>query len=452
MHKKYEPLLKDLVKSYYSSSNFDEKLNDIISNEFDNKEEALEILSSLCGIDINIDTSSNKISYNFKKAITSDEIRKNLVKKISICTNNCELSDGKSKCQSFCPFDAILTNPIDNGKYIDNELCKNCGICVEVCEDGHFLDKIEILPIIDLIKNNEKVVAAIAPAIAGQFGDNVTLDMLREAFIKIGFIDMVEVAFAADMLSIKEAVEFNHHVEKTGDVLITSCCCPLWVGMLKKSYHELVKDVSPSVSPMIAAARVIKKLSPDVKVVFIGPCIAKKAEAKEKDLIGAVDYVLTFEELKGIFDVLEIDPKNMSGVPSIEYTSRGGRLYARTGGVSEAIHDVVKELYPEKESIFSAVQANGVKECKELLTNVLNGEIKATFIEGMGCIGGCVGGPKRLVNPDIGKEAVNKVAYDSPIKVATHSHTMDEILDRLEITSLDCFEKKEKVEIFERKF
>ncbi|MGG5460322.1 [Fe-Fe] hydrogenase large subunit C-terminal domain-containing protein [Clostridium sp. B9] len=450
MNKKYEPLLKELISSYYSNDDFDKKLNNIIEHDFNNREEAIEILSSLCGVDI--DNKSKNISYALKKAITSHKVKNNLVSKVSLCTEDCHQDNGKAKCQSLCPFDAILTNPIDNGKYIDPNLCESCGICVQVCENGHFLDRIEIIPIVDLLKNNEKVIAAVAPAIAGQFGENVTLDMLREAFIKIGFADMIEVAFAADMLSIKEAVEFNHHVEKTGDVLITSCCCPMWVGMLRKCYNDLVKDVSPSVSPMIAAARVIKKLSPDAKVVFIGPCIAKKAEAREKDLVGSVDYVLTFEELKGIFDVLKIDPSSFKGVPSIEYTSRGGRLYARTGGVSEAIHDVVKELYPEKDKLFTAVQANGVKECKELLTNLQNGEINATFIEGMGCIGGCVGGPKRIVDASIGKKCVDKVAYDSPIKVATHSHTMDEVLSRLGINSLKSFEEKEKIEIFEREF
>lgn len=125
------------------------------------------------------------------------------------------------------------------------------------------------MPIVNLLKNNKKVIAAVAPAIAGQFGEDVTLEQLREAFIKVGFSDMVEVAFAADMLTIKEAVEFDHHVSKKGDIMITSCCCPMWVGMLRKVYNELVKDVSPSVSPMIAMGRVLKKLNPDVKVVFV---------------------------------------------------------------------------------------------------------------------------------------------------------------------------------------
>ncbi|MDZ4957127.1 iron hydrogenase, partial [Clostridium perfringens] len=149
------------------------------------------------------------------------------------------------------------------------------------------------------------VIAAVAPAIMGQFGENVSMDQLRSAFIKIGFSDMVEVAFAADMLTIKEAVEFNRHVNEPNDLMITSCCCPIWVGMLKKIYKELVPDLSPSVSPMIATARVIKKLNPDAKVVFIGPCIAKKAEPKDPDLIGDIDFVLTFQELDNIFKVLE---------------------------------------------------------------------------------------------------------------------------------------------------
>ena len=161
------------------------------------------------------------------------------------------------------------------------------------------------LPIAEILKSGKKVIAAVAPAISGQFGEDVSLDMLRESFIKAGFTDMVEVAFAADMLSIKESVEFDKHVNNSDDLLITSCCCPMWVGMLKKVYSDLVKDVSPSVSPMIAMARVLKKLSPDTKVVFVGPCIAKKAEAKDKDLVGDVDYVLTFQELKVIFDALQ---------------------------------------------------------------------------------------------------------------------------------------------------
>ena len=301
-----------------------------------------------------------------------------------------------------------------------------------------------------MFKSNKKVIATVAPAIIGQFGDDVTMDKLRTAFIKLGFTDMVEVAFAADMLTIKEACEFNHHVSSKDDLLITSCCCPMWIGMVKKVYNDLVKYVTPSVSPMIAAARVLKKLNPDVKVVFIGPCIAKKAEAREKDLIGDVDLVLTFEELKGLFDTLNINPSKLPETVSEEYTSRGGRLYARANGVSTAIFEAVSELFPNKKDVFFQKSASGVKECKALLNEVTNEDTKFNFIEGMGCIGGCVGGPKKLIDTNKGTDAVNNFAYSSPIKVATHSDILTELFNRLEINSLEDLLDKDKTKIFNR--
>ena len=279
----------------------------------------------------------------------------------------------KFNCQASCPFDAILYDKNEKSTYIDADRCLSCGLCVDSCKNGLILDKVEFLPIVDLIKNNKTVIAAVAPAISGQFGDNVTMDQLRAAFIKIGFTDMIEVAFAADVLTIKEAVEFDKHVHGPNDLMITSCCCPMWIGMLRKVYKELIPDLSPSVSPMVATARIIKKLNKDAKVVFIGPCIAKKAEAKDKDLNDAVDFVLTFQELYEIFKTLNIDPEKLEGVPSIEYASRGGRLYARSGGVSIAVSETIEELYPHKFKYFKATKASGIKECKELLENALKG-------------------------------------------------------------------------------
>ena len=203
----------------------------------------------------------------------------------------------------------------------------SCGRCVSVCDQGNYIDIPQFIPLVDLLKGNQKVIAMVAPAIAGQFGKDVSLDQLREAFIKIGFTDMVEVAVAADVLSLKEALEFNNHVKKEGDFMITSCCCPMWVASLRKVYYDLVPDLSPSVSPMVAMARILKKIDPDVKTVFVGPCVAKKAEAKEKDLIGDVDYVLTFEELKLIYEALEVAPEDCEGLPSIDYASKIGRAH-----------------------------------------------------------------------------------------------------------------------------
>ncbi len=375
------------------------------------------------------------------------------IEKLDSCSIDCKQNKEKRySCQAACPFDAILYDDNNKSTYINYDLCVGCGLCIDSCKDGKLLDKIDIIPILDLIKNNKTVIAAVAPAIMGQFGEDVSLDQLREAFIKIGFTDMIEVAFAADMLTIKEAVEFNKHVNGPNDIMITSCCCPMWVGMLKRVYKELVPDLSPSVSPMIAAGRIIKKLNLDAKVVFVGPCIAKKAEAKEKDLAHDIDFVLTFQELEDIFRTLEIKPFELKGIPTKDYASRGGRLYARTGGVSIAVGEAVEELYPEKAKLFKSAKAEGVRECKEILNKALSGDIKANFIEGMGCIGGCVGGPKALISKEEGKISVDNLAYNSPIKVATHSSTMDEVLEKINIASLKDFEDNTKTEIFHRDF
>lgn len=446
MNKKYQNILNQLISSYYNNT-FDDKVNNLLSSQKYSKDEIKSIISSLCGVSVKED---GDYIYNLKKAITNYSVNNKLVEKISKCSSCTTLENGKTVCQNSCPFDAILTDPISKNTYIDSNICTDCGICVNACDCGSYLDKIELIPLLDLFKNNKKVVATVAPAIIGQFGDDVTMDQLRTAFIKLGFTDMVEVAFAADMLTIKEACEFNHHVSSKDDLLITSCCCPMWIGIVKKVYNDLVKYVTPSVSPMIAAARVLKKLNPDVKVVFIGPCIAKKAEAREKDLIGDVDLVLTFEELKGLFDTLNINPSKLPETVSEEYTSRGGRLYARANGVSTAIFEAVSELFPNKKDVFFQKSASGIKECKALLNEVTNEDTKFNFIEGMGCIGGCVGGPKKLIDTNKGTDAVNNFAYSSPIKVATHSDILTELFNRLEINSLEDLLDKDKTKIFNR--
>lgn len=449
MNNKYTDLFDTLVKSYYDDT-FDETLEKLMVCHEVSPQETFSIISSLCGSNIEFD---NNYLYNLKKAITNYTVNKRVVEKLDCCTTNCEADkDKKFHCQAACPFDAIYYDDNKKSTYINKDQCLGCGLCVDACKSGKILDKVEFIPVIDLINNNEIVIAAVAPAISGQFGPDVTMDQLRAAFMKAGFTDMIEVAFAADMLTIKESVEFNRHVKSADDLMITSCCCPMWVGMLKKVYSELVPNLSPSVSPMVAAGRVIKKLNKDAKVVFIGPCIAKKAEAKEKDIAGAIDFVLTFQELQEIFETLDIKPSKLQEIPSKEYASCGGRLYARTGGVSTAVYETLKELYPDNVKNFKAVKAEGVRQCKEVLNNALKGEVHASFIEGMGCVGGCVGGPKALIPPAQGKVAVDDFAYNSAIKVPVHSGTLDNILEKLDITSLYDFEDADKISILERDF
>ena len=448
MNKSYNEIFKTLVKSYYEND-FEIKVQELLSKESINKNELSAIISSLCGVDVGF---SNNYIEDLKKAILTYEINHKVVTKIKSCNMDCTDNPSSKPCQDSCPFSAILIDNKSNTTYIDNDKCTDCGLCVDACPKDVFIDKVEFIPLSNLLNQNSTIIAAVAPAITGQFGQNVNIDKLRAAFKKIGFTEMVEVAFFADMLTLKEAIEFDEHVKTKEDLMITSCCCPMWVGMVKKVYHNLVKYVSPSISPMIAAGRVLKQLNPNCKVVFIGPCIAKKGESKDHDLLGDIDYVLTFSEVKDIFDTLNIHPEELQEDVSSDYASRGGRLYARTGGVSIAIGEVIERLFPEKYNLFNAIQGNGVKECKELLTKAQKGEVNANFIEGMGCVGGCVGGPKSLIDKSSGKHRVDEFAENSKIKVAIDSDCMHEILSNIGINTAIDFKDKDKTKIFHREF
>jgi iron only hydrogenase large subunit-like protein len=447
MSNDYSELLKQLINAY-TTSNFDQELTLLMEKTNLEKNELCDIISSLCGVSVNYD--KNFIE-NIKNAIEFYHKNNKIVNKVKKCSMDCSDKEGKTPCMKSCPFNAIFQDKNTSNVIIDENKCTDCGMCVSACPSGGILDKVEFLPLVNALKGNSPIIAAVAPAIIGQFGENVSINKLRTAFKKIGFSDMIEVAFFADMLSMKEAVEFDHLVSKETDLMITSCCCPIWVAMIKRVYNDLITHVSPSVSPMIAAGKILKKLNPECKVVFVGPCIAKKAEAKERDIKEYIDFVLTFTELKDIFEVLDINPSDLEESLSSEYASLGGRLYGRTGGVSIAVSEALAYLFPQKHVLFKAVQVNGVKDCKEMLSNVQTGKIDANFIEGMGCIGGCSGGPKSIISKDECTRAINNFAEHSEIRIATESKCMLNILKKIDINSLDDF-KTNKVEIFERKF
>lgn len=448
MKKKYSDIYKKLVTAYYNSE-FEETLDYILNHEFEDRRQGEEVLATLCGVKVNSTKEPSTFAYNIVEAITQNRVREKIVQKLGSCNKDCENIRGVSKCQSICPFNAIFKAENTEEKFIDYDLCMECGRCIEVCPKYNYIGTSDFLPLFELLKNEDSI-AIVAPAISGQFGDGITLDQLREAFITLGFKDMIEVALGADVLSIKEAIEFNEHVHKEGDFIITSCCCPVWINLLKKVYTKLMPEVSPSVSPMIAMGRILKSLNENIKVVFIGPCLAKKSEAKDKELIGAIDYVLTFEEIKLIFEALKISPKDLKGLPSIDYASTGGRLYARSGGVTEAVWDIVDQLFLEKRKLFSSIHVDGVRNCQALLKDLEEGKVKASFIEGMGCTGGCVGGPKVIISMEAGRESVEKEAKASAIKIPVHSTILMNILGNIGITDLDKF--KDQSSMFEREF
>ncbi len=300
-----------------------------------------------------------------------------------------------------------------------------------------------------LAEQKRDVYALIAPAFMGQFGVPVTPGRVRAAFKEIGFQGMVEVAVFADILTLKEALEFDRHVLNETDFQLTSCCCPVWISMIRDIYGELMPHVPGAVSPMIAAGRAVKKLHPDAVTVFIGPCLAKKKEAKEPDIAGAVDHVLTFQETKDLFEVTDIHPEKL-GEDEKEHSSMAGRIYARTGGVSEAVRKTVEQLHPDREIVLHAQTADGVKACRQMIEDIKNGDRKANFYEGMGCEGGCVGGPKSLLPKEIGRELVNWYGTEAVYETPLENPYVIELIEKLGFYTIEDF--LEKSDILTRNF
>lgn len=200
--------------------------------------------------------------------------------------------------------------------------------------------------------------------------------------------------------------------------------------MIRGIYKELAPHVPGAVSPMIAAGRVVKKLHPDAVTVFIGPCMAKKREAKEEDIKDAVDYVLTFQETAEIFETADLKIEDLEEEKK-EHSSKAGRIYARTGGVSQAVKETVNQLDPDKAIKVNAMQADGVPDCKKMIEAVKNGEINANFFEGMGCKGGCVGGPKAMIPSEEGRGYVDSYGEKAEFKTPLENPFVRELLERL---------------------
>lgn len=286
-------------------------------------------------------------------------------------------------------------------------------------EEGSKISK-DVLACLESLAGKQTLAyVLIAPSFLGQFEEEVTPGMLRNAFRKLGFDGMVEVAIFADILTLKEALEFDKNIVKETDYQLTSCCCPMWIGMIRKVYSDLMPHVPATVSPMIAAGRTVKILHPEAITIFLGPCMAKKSEAKEPNLKGAIDHVLTFQEAKELFELMQVDLTTFVDSEK-ENSSRAGRIYARAGGVSEAVKSTVERLNPNRKIVIKTRMADGVANCKAMMNELIAGNMTANFFEGMGCSGGCVGGPKVIAPKDITTDKVNeygeKAIYQTPIE------------------------------------
>ncbi len=308
------------------------------------------------------------------------------------------------KCMSVCPYNAIMKrerpcakacgmNAISSDEYgraqIDQEKCVSCGMCLANCPFGAIGDKAQIFQVIQAIKSGKPVYAAIAPAIAGQYGPDMKPNKIRPAFQALGFKDVVEVAIGADLCTISEAKDFLEEVPEKLPFMATSCC-PAWSMMAKKLFPEQAKCISMALTPMVLTARLIKEKEPDALVAFIGPCAAKKLEAMRRTIRSDVDFVLTFEEVMGMFTAKDVNFAELPEDHSMHGASADGRGFAVGGGVASAVVNCIKKDHPEME--VKIASAMGLDECKKLLTMAKAGKYNGYLLEGMACPGGCVAG------------------------------------------------------------
>ena len=319
----------------------------------------------------------------------------------------------KRPCQEACKVKAITINE-DNAAAIDNEKCIQCGSCVYKCPFGAISDKSYILNVIDLIKRSQnntkyKVYAIVAPSISSQF-TYAKLGQVISGLKKLGFFTVIEAALGADMVALDESKEL---VEKG---FLTSSCCPAFVQYIKSAFPNLVEYISHNPSPMVALAKYIKDTTPGSKVVFIGPCTAKKAEMQLENAKPYVDSVLTFEELQALFDSKDME---ITSLPEdvLDNASYFGRIFARSGGLSDAVTQALKEQNIDFD--LKAVACDGIEACRMALLKKGKNVLDANFIEGMACIGGCIGGAGCLTHGEKNKAQVDVYGREALEKTIT---------------------------------
>ena len=339
-------------------------------------------------------------------------IDKSKCKECGACAKACPFTAIVSRtrpCQNACKVKAISMNENMAAK-IDNSKCIQCGACVYLCPFGAITDKSYIVNAIEMLKDTDtRVYAILAPSIASQFSYAKTgqvVSGLRE----LGFHDVIEAALGADMVALSESRELS---EKE---LLISSCCPAFVKYIKNSFPDLVDKISHNMSPMATLAKYIKERDVKAKVVFFSPCTSKKAEAQLDEVKEYVDAVLTFEELQALFDSREII---ISKLPEaqLDNASYFGRIFARSGGLTTAAAEAMKEQGIDFE--IKPVVCDGIEACRIALLKLSKGLLDANFIEGMACVGGCIGGSSCLTHGEKNKVEVEKYGKEASGKSIT---------------------------------
>lgn len=327
------------------------------------------------------------------------------------CAKVCPYSaiiNHKRPCERACKVKAISMSETKAAS-IDNSKCNSCGSCVYQCPFGAISDKSFILNVIDLIKKSEnnkkfKVYAVIAPSISSQF-TYAKLGQVISGIKKLGFFTVVEAALGADMVAYAESKEL---AEKG---FLTSSCCPAFVDYVQKHFPQMAEHISHNLSPAATIAKYIKKTDKDSKIVFIGPCTAKKMEFQKEEVKPYIDSVITFEELQALFDSKDIDITTLDE-DVLDNASYFGRIFARSGGLADAVKQGLKE-HGIEDFEYKPVACDGIEECRMALLKASKGVLPGNFIEGMACVGGCIGGAGCLTHGEKNKAEVDKYGMEA---------------------------------------
>ncbi|HIX14458.1 MAG TPA: 4Fe-4S dicluster domain-containing protein [Candidatus Hungatella pullicola] len=346
------------------------------------------------------------------------------------CTDVCPyhaIIKQERPCAAACGVKAITSDEMGRAQ-INYDKCVSCGMCLVNCPFGAIADKGQIFQLIQAMKKGEKVYAAVAPAFVGQFGPKVTPEKLRAAMKALGFTDVIEVAVGADLCATEEAIDFATNVPDKLPFMATSCC-PAWSVMAKQEFPEYKDCISMALTPMVLTGRLIKMEHPNSKVVFIGPCAAKKLEASRKSVRSDIDFVLTFEEMMGLFEAKNIDIENIAEEEVLSESSRDGRNFAVSGGVAKAVIGCLENMYPDME--VKVASAQGLEECKKMMALAKAGKYNGYLLEGMACPGGCVAGAGTLQPINKSTAAVNLYAKKAQNQYCCETNHLDD-LEKLE--------------------
>lgn len=344
-------------------------------------------------------------------------IDKTKCKECGACSKVCPYTaiiNRRRPCENACKIKAIQMND-DKVASIDNEKCIACGACVYQCPFGAITDKSYILDVIDILKKSlqnsqYKVFAVVAPSISSQF-TYAKLGQVVTGLKQLGFHTVVEAALGADMVAYAESAEL---AEKG---FLTSSCCPAFVSYVEKYFPQLAENISHNLSPMATIAKYIKEHEAPCKIVFIGPCTAKKAEVQKPKVQAYVDAAMTFEELQALFDSRNIDITTLTeGV--LDNASYFGRIFARCGGLADAVAEGLKEQGINGFTLKSC-SCDGIEECRIALLKKTKNMLNANFIEGMACVGGCIGGAGCLTHGEKNKNEVDKYGQEAYEKTIT---------------------------------